>query len=466
MMVDSGEGGVIPRRQAENLDRRIAAGIALLVAAVGLTRVGDTSFWLDEASSAVFVDRPLTKLVEELYKSAGMGPYYLTLWVWAHLGDSAPWLRMLSVFGGAFTAASVFLVGRRIHSRLLGGLATAALVCHPTFLRYLTEARTYSWSMFLAAATTTTCLTLRFHPSRRAAIAFGATVGLSLASLVFSIGVIAVQIAFLWPLTSSSRFRRHLLEAAGMATLTFTPFVPALLTSNQLNWMPATTPARVAVQTNVFLGGTAWSAAIAVGAALMLFAVIRRSPPLDPFARAGLLLCLGGAVAGPISLIILSVRSPVFIARYLTPSLPLLMLASSAGVVATVDLVRRRVPRGAAYATIAASLAIGFPGELFTDSARDEQIGPPATFITLNLKQGDSIFFEPSWLAEPFTFYLDGAWIDGEVDRTSGCRTWMIIRQSDDDDVAAAPVSSAVVIQKREFDGYTVILTDQCPGDR
>jgi 4-amino-4-deoxy-L-arabinose transferase-like glycosyltransferase len=451
-------------------DRFVAAALAAATIALGATRAGDTAFWLDEAYTAAVVRQSFGGLARLLGHEAGMGPYYLTLWAWERLGDSEWSLRMLSVTGGALALAALYLLAARFIDRRVAAVACVAVLCNPLFLYDLTELRAYSWAMCSVVVSTTLFLRLRAEPTRRRAAMYGADVGIALALVVFSAGVVLAQLCFIGPLITERARRRLLLIAGAVATMLFVPSLPALLTSRQIDWIPHTTMHRLNMQSAVAFGGSNWRACFAIGLVLLTLSLVRRRRRGE--ADIALEVVLASVVATIGLLLGVSLLKPVFVARYLAGVLPLAALGATAGYVRAGDalVARLRVghdPRVAVPWILAALSLAGMRGPLFTDSERPEDLRAPGQFLTRFVRPDQAVVFDTAQQATAFSYYWTPSRGVVVAERAAAtglpCRVWWVVRghaDALDPVVGAAPADATVAVY--DFVGYTIGDIDGC----
>ena len=459
-------------------DRLVAIGLALATLCLGAVRAGDRPFWLDESATAVAVDQPLGGLVRLLGRTAGMGPYFLSLWGWARLGDSEWWLRMFSVIGGACTVAALYLFACRAAARRTAALAAIGLICNPFFLRYLTELRTYSWVMCLAVVSTALFLRFRSAPTTANALRYGASVGVLLSLLFFSVGVVAAHLVFCGGLIRDRRSRSRLAIAGVVGALILAPFLIAVRTSHQINWIPSTTIVRILDQTSVALGGRALAVLLVVGCVCLLVVTMRRS---TPWARSvplevGLAIC----VMVPVSLLMISIVQPAYLARYLAALLPFAVLCASAGFVSVASAISATLwKQRLMTAAVAAGFVVGFPGSPVVDLARKDDLSTPGAFLESAVRPGDAVVFEPWWTEFPFRYYwpkrngevidlraADGTALSPERLREAlagHCRVWHVRRAGDG--IAVSTVEQLLDqphSTSHTFNRYTITELDVC----
>ncbi len=451
-------------------DRTVATALAVLTIALGATRAGDTAFWLDEAYTAAVVRQSFGGLVRLLGHEAGMGPYYLALWAWERLGESEWWLRMLSVTGGALTLAALYLLAARFIDRRVAAVACVAVLCNPIFLYDLTELRAYSWAMCSVVVSTTLFLQLRTEPTRRRAVMYGASAGAALALVVFSAGAVLAQLSFAGPLVTERARRRHLLIAGAVAAVLLGPFVPALLTSRQIDWIPHTTMHRLNMQSAVACGGSNWRACCVIGLVVLAVTLVRRRRSGNP--DIALEVVLASVVAAVGVLLGVSLLKPVFVARYLAGVFPLAALGATAGYVRAGDALLTRVRTGhdlrvaVPWMLGALSLA-GMRGPLFTDSERPEDLRAPGQFLTKFVHADQAVVFDTAQQATAFSYYWrapPGVIIAEHAAATDlPCHVWWVARGHADalhPVISAAPANATVAIY--DFVGYTIGDIDAC----
>jgi hypothetical protein len=438
-------------------DRFVACGLAMATALFGVSHAGRHPFWLDEAFTAVAAKQTFGGLVRFLGHEAGMGPYYLVLWGWARVGDSEAWLRTLSVIGGALAVAAVFLLTVSFVGRGGALVAAVALCCNPFFVYNLTELRAYSWTMWFGVITVASCVRFRESPSTRTAVAWGVGVGLMLGTLAFTAPLVIAEAAHLWPRRNDRQVRRLMLLTGGMAALLFVPFVPALLRSDQIDWIQPLTPHRFVQNTAVAFGGYRWTAVLLVGNLALLATLLRPAWRSD---RDGpLRLVLVSAVAMPLGLAALEVVQPVFIPRYLSAMLPLAVVGAVAGGVRLARVLP--VPgwaRVGGLTAVGVLLVAAVWSAVTLDVLRPEDLRGPSLFVAQHATVGDDVEFSSQQVALAASYYWTApAPIPG------ACRHWYFFRGDRPELLAslARPANDATVVTT-DFRGYTVGELDRC----
>lgn len=321
---------------------------ALAVFLFGLFRVDDTSLWMDETFSSQAIQGSFRDLLRFLWSEAGMGPWYLTLWAWARVTDfSGEMLRLWSVTGAALAVGifgSLLRQGKLVPSerKLWGLLAFLLLICHPSFLLAMTEARAYAW--MITGAVASMSFLIRFSDTFRLrylvalAISAGVSAGLHPVSLYLQSSILLLALVHGW--SRVSRFK--LVGSAVVAMLLAAPFYLVTLRSgaNQTEWIGPLTIERVARTLTNFLGGVPGAFVVVPLVLTAVATSIRRRPrgpaPLPVLIahfRLEILICL------PIALLFLqSLVVNGFSGRYLTPIVPVLVLEALKGARILVEL--------------------------------------------------------------------------------------------------------------------------------
>lgn len=372
--------------------RRVVIGPAVVGVAVvllGISRVGDQPFWLDEAATSLVVNRSAGGLAQVLWnQEAGMAPYYSAAWLWQQVAGGDVALRMLSVLGGAATAALLHVLARRWFGTAAAWTASVLLIANPFFLRYLTEARAYSWLMALGVAAGLATDRLTERGSRRPAVVAGLIIGVGVAThLLF--GLFAMVLVAVASTTARRRpSAAQLGTLAIVATLVALPTMPASIARRrQLDWLgPLSTEAYVD-QFVDHLGGPVMAALLLIG--LASACLQRTSTRVTAWPLSG---CVAVAIGFPIALAVFSsLIQPAFLGRYLAPSFPFLVLAAAFGFRAvSASLVGQLRLAGPILASLAAMIAFVIASPL-TDGVERGVEAAAVEFILERAEPGDLV---------------------------------------------------------------------------
>ncbi|MGH2543492.1 MAG: glycosyltransferase family 39 protein, partial [Ardenticatenaceae bacterium] len=142
--------------------RRQVLLLTFLAAALQFWALDAQSLWYDEGFSVWLAQRPLSEIVARTAADIHPPFYYLLLHGWIALTGSSEWaLRFLSALFAVLTVPLVWQLARRLIEQEAAAIAVALLVVlSPLLLWYGREARMYSLSLALLAATALVLLRL------------------------------------------------------------------------------------------------------------------------------------------------------------------------------------------------------------------------------------------------------------------------------------------------------------------
>jgi 4-amino-4-deoxy-L-arabinose transferase-like glycosyltransferase len=140
-----------------------AAGLALR-----LWRIGFQSLWRDETDAIAFATQPLGDLLRMFLTPGENGPlYFLALRPWLALfGKSEAALRSLSALAGAALIPLMFWLGKRLFGKRAGWIAAALTAVAPYAVWYSQEGKMYALVALLAAGSFA-CLWLGLEEGKR-----------------------------------------------------------------------------------------------------------------------------------------------------------------------------------------------------------------------------------------------------------------------------------------------------------
>lgn len=453
------------QRRSGPLDRVDAAAIAVigvLTLVVGGVRATRNSFWVDEAATGVFMRSSFRGMLSLLWNKHGMGPYYACLWFWTRLGHSDWWIRCFSVLGGALAAVALYYLARMFCTRAVAVITAGLLMCHPQFLLNLTNARDYSWLMFVAVLGVVCVMKQVESPTVARAVWSGVINGTLLALNPLTAPLLAV--GWLWGIRESKgrTARLWMFGSAALSGVLFLPFVHGLFTEEGLDWIPSLTATTFWSNTLDFMGGTWWASVLVAGnLALVALCVVRRMPR-DVSSRS--LLLVAGWVVTPLALAVVSTAKPLFISRYMVHAVPLLVVGAVVGYGALTSAARSAQPslRRVAYGTLAAGVAaavLSFPYARFGAYGNIQDLRGAARVLEADQQSGDRYLFSPGWSSWLVGYYWPAP--EGSVVTTidglaPGTRVWLIDLDRSGRDagegvmvVSRHPLANAEVVELR-----------------
>jgi len=222
-------------------------GVALLaqvaVACVlCLYSLGHKSFWMDEGFSFVAGHRSWGSLGALLtHDESNMGPYYVGMHLWTHLGRSEATLRLPSVLFAVATVPLLATVVDRTYGRRAGLAAGLLLAVNAMVVVFAQEARAYSMVMCGATASIALFLELVLRPRRAVAWAYVLVTSLAVYAHYFAALVVAAQLcSLLWLPDARVALRRLRGPLVGVAVLVapLVPFVVGHRSTTQVDWIP------------------------------------------------------------------------------------------------------------------------------------------------------------------------------------------------------------------------------------
>ncbi len=355
-MTNSGGGGVAASSFVSSTFRRLYAGEVILAAALVAWRIGDRSFWLDEAYTWSTVDRSAPSLIsltarEEAYQIL----HQLLLWPWARISTDEWWLRLPSAVAFVACVALVVAIGRRWFDPAVGLVAGALLALSGFAISLGQEARSYPFAMLFATAAVGAFVDANRNPSPRAQNRWIVLAALAVWMHGFAVFAIVAPVAVLGCFAPWSeqlpRWRRSLVRVAcAVAVPLLLPLVQT--DSGQVYSFVEDLSLRSVADVVFSVLGRSGAPAVVLGFASLLALGRLRAADGARAERAA----LWAVVAGPpVALGVASVVQPVLLDRYLVTVLPSLCLLIADLVVAfRVEQVRR-----AAIAVVVVAAAVG-----------------------------------------------------------------------------------------------------------
>jgi 4-amino-4-deoxy-L-arabinose transferase-like glycosyltransferase len=378
-------------------DELLSLAIAAAVLAIGAGRLSfGASMWRDEAWSWLAIHRSFAGVVGLVVSDeANMGPYYLGLRAWAVFGQSDAWLRGFSVAGGAAAAVALYRLVLRYFDRPAALLAAVLFITNPVFLKYISETRGYSWSMFLAVASTASLLRALQSDGRRWIVVYGVTTGLALAVNLAVILVIAAQFGgVLWTRSPAKRCQRVFGAGGAIAVVTFLPFLPVTVAQRDVNtsWVPPLRTDETLAALESVVGGHKWALFFLIGGVMLLIGIWwHRRELIGWDFRTGRVMLTIAVLPAPL-LVVISRIKPSFVPRYLTPILPFVAGAAAVGF----SYAFKKVRWGRAAAATGVAVLFFATGSPFRMESV-EQLSSAARFVEDNVEQCDVIVFYPTW---------------------------------------------------------------------
>ena len=393
-----------------------------------LWRIGFQSLWRDEADAIAFATQPLGDLLRMFLTPGENGPlYFLALRPWLALfGESEAALRSFSALAGAALVPLLFWLGARLFGKRAGWIAAALAPVAPYAVWYSQEGKMYALVALLAAGSFA-CLWLGLEQGSRRAWA-GYVILTTLSPFVHYLTALLIPTFALVFLVGLRRWRPHATGYLASLALIALPYLPF-----------------AAWQLRVWLSGFRTGHPFVPfprALASVLFGFSEGVRPLDTFwAMVPFLLCLlaaWGSIqprrhrehgetslsfsvppwfvsatsctiwwAAPFFLLFaISLRSPLFVERYLITTLPAFLLLLAAGL----DNLLRRA-RWLGILTAAAILVVSLRG-VWVQATQPikPDMRAAAGYVCTRLSPGDAVVFLIPHVEPVFARYCSAAY--------------------------------------------------------
>ena len=396
------------RRPAGRVPAVLVPAVLMLV--VGLVGLDRHSLWRDEAASLVAARRSLPDLADLVVRADTVHALYYTFlhgWLALLPGSGVVWARVPSVLAMAVVAGLVGLLGARLASPGAGVVAGLLLVVHPSASFYAQEARSPALVAAFALLAAWCLLNALERPAaaRRWWWAYAAA-----CVVLVALNLLAVLVPVALALTVLLRRapRRTLLALAG-ATLPAALVVLGLLTvverqQTQISWIPDPGLGSLRDLAHLVLGASV-PAVLLAGLLVLLGALpaARDGRPGWPGpSRSDLQsLALPLLVLPPAVLLLASLAQPVFVPRYVVPSVAGAVLLAAVGVERLARLaagtVGRRAGVGVAVLLVLVLGVADLGGQRLerTPLSRPDDLAGAAAAVAAGARPGDTVLFVP-----------------------------------------------------------------------
>ena len=383
--------------------------IILVATFLRLTNLGTKSLWLDESYHIYESSLNWHDLLQSIHHPFGAYSlsYHLFLRYWLLLGNSEAAMRGLSVLFGVVTVLAVWRLGAELFDSPTGLIAAALVSSNALLIQYSQEICAYTLTVLLAVLSSLYFFRALQNGDRGNWAGYTVTSILMLYSHVLSILVVAAHVVALFVCRRWMLGRRAVVSLAAIGAgfvllawcLLFAPPLPRI-------WLPR--PTLHNLQAFVFdVGGPN---GLLLGCFFVFFALLslgymvgqERTP--DGRAWRYLFLLLW-AFLPPLLLFALSQWKPLFISRYLLPSVSALLLLVAA-------VVRHLKRRWLAAVCVAAMLLLSIRNSTVylqhrsyvedTDDWRDA-----TAYLVPQVGKGDVVVLFAHHERFPFQYYRD-----------------------------------------------------------
>lgn len=410
--------------QARRATVRDLCILTLVALAVNCYHLGDTSIWLDEATSvqyAVMGWRGLRDYV--LPGDPNSALYYALLAAWTPVfGTGEAAVRLPSAIVTALTSPVVYLIGARFFDRRVGVGAALLFSLNAFVVSYAQMARGYGLLVFLTSLATWFFMREIEAPGRANRVGYVATGSLAVYVHVFAALVLLAHLLVLIGVRRRAVLSKESLTTAGAVALFCAPMVGLVAGADpgRIDWITRPGLADLVSTTVQLAGRSHWFllAMLAGGVAGMLRARGSRSW----WPHGTLVACL----VLPILLsFLVSQIKPVMQPQYLLVSVPALVLLGASGLASL---------SGPALGGVIVALVILLTGPLKAYYAHPprEDWREAVAFVRGRAQMGDGVAFLPDYVDKPFRYYMPGMAVAPLVNTageavTSRDRVWLVM---------------------------------------
>jgi mannosyltransferase len=362
-------------------------GSVSVLAMLALAPWLNKSLWVDEGASVYSAHLSWSglwrqsRVVDLVYL-----PYYSLLHVWVGVSSSIEWMRVPSVLAFGATVYVAGILAMRVGGIWCGALAALLTACSPRLVAEALDARPYALATLAAALSVAALVRWLDDPRSRW---LGAFCLASLAALALQLFSIVVPVAALLVIMGFERrrFRRDWRSIAPpIGTLLVVAVAYAAIAAGQrgqIAWIQRAHGTQIVIDASGVLGPAwthpQWGATYAYAAAITLIGIASVAVLAPSFARGALrpgarrlelfAIFLSWALLPAAVLAAVSLVHPVFVLRYVTPSVPGLAIVVSWLAVRACRIVgsgwsatTRAVAGVLALAAVALLLAPGYVG--------------------------------------------------------------------------------------------------------
>lgn len=386
----------------------LLAAIVSVGAVLRIHGISSKVIWFDETISIGVARLPWFHFLRALSgREVCMAFYYTLLRSWLWMGRSEPYLRTLSVIFSVATIPVVYALGTRLANRKIGLLAAWFLTINAFHIDYAQEVRTYALLVFLAAAATLVFVRNVQEPSSARWKRYVLLSTLCVYSHLFGVLVVFAHFVSLLFL-QRNRFelvRRDMLRSFLWLSLLIFPAAIAVVRTGPgpVNWV-ARTRLDIVLSFLVAFSGNGGKTLLLLeliaifAAGLAWFAAWRAEGRANDRWAIGL---TWAWLVVPIAvLLVASWIQPLFVWRYLSPSLPALALLMAIGI----DRIRPIVIAWTLVAAISLAAIVGTFSSYKEDPNRDEW-RRATSFVFDQARPGDDVFFFLNFGHIPFEYY-------------------------------------------------------------
>jgi mannosyltransferase len=385
------------------LARWLVAGCTVVLTGLVLWRLGDKSFWQDEAYTWSTVQRDWGAFVTLVREAESQNLLYsLFMWVWVRIGDTEGFLRLPSAVCVIAAVPAMYLAGRALATRTAGVVAALLFAINANATEFGQEARAYALMMLLAALSIAGFAETVRRPTRRSYLLWVVPSALISYAHPYAIFVVVAELTTLVWYRKVGPIPPAIKRGTVVIGVTAMPMFLLLATQGESRSLLGLPPWYDAVRYVTGLVGKGSLRLIALWGAVGLFGlwrVTRRWRTASPFERWQLaapwtlmIVTLGVCVASGIAL-------QVFTPRHVLPALPAVVLTVA---ISLCEITSRKL----FVAVLAVMVAMGLTGVWKWYYGRPKQNWREATaYVLEEAAPGDLVVFVDDQARIDFEYY-------------------------------------------------------------
>jgi mannosyltransferase len=331
----------------QKMQWRVVVLITLLAATLDLFRIGAQPVWLDEAISIGLARMNVSDFLTAITKNdTAMLLYNFLLRIPLAFGHSEFAVRSLSVFFGVAAVASFYLLGRRLFDDRTAAFAAILLAVNSLFIEYAQEAKAYTLATLIVIWSWYILLDLIEEPGWGRALSYSLVTAALAYCQFFSLLVLPAQLAALYVSRPGSKVLKVVAPSIFMIGILSLPMVLMLwqiraaadwivrpnviLALHQLVVRFINLPRRIGPLSHTVV---LLSLVTLVPLALPIFGVGSGLRGVGRDKLFGYSCATFGAILPVACLLAASfLVKPVYVMRYVLPSLPFFLLLVAAGI--------------------------------------------------------------------------------------------------------------------------------------
>jgi len=386
----------------------LVTGLAFLLRVQGLAY---QSLWRDEVDSLRFAAQPLSELLRGFTAPGHNGPlYYLLLRPWlAAAGDSEFSLRFISLLAGVVAVPMVYRLGQGLvrGSGSAPAVASLLVAVSPYLVWYSQEGRMYAAAVVLVLGSLACLFSAAQSGGWRPWFGYVALTAAAFYTHILTALMIPVHLTVIallpWPRAPKTAVR-HAAALVALAIL-YIPLamwqLPRLLDPGATGFAFVPLPQMLASMASTYVGGVAPSGVLL--SELGLLALIGAALVFPRRDRLRVSFALAAWVSLPVvGLFLLTLRQPMYAARYLVFVLPGLLLLAGSGWRA----LALRLPTLSIVLVVllAVSGLVGVGRQAAIPVKAD--LRSASRYVSSNMEGGDRVLFQIPYTSHGFEYYL------------------------------------------------------------